>query len=142
MPFTGFAFPSLLLRPAPCFGTRAMVPSQRKENTMTTQTTNNQTTNNQATNNQATANPEITPSGAADKPANRPAFDAVVPLPGENGETNWQKVGAAWAAKGGFNLVLTELPFAPDGKQAIYLRPRQPFNKGAKAELDTSEGHS
>lgn len=60
-----------------------------------------------------------------EKAANRPAFDAVIPVTSENSETTWQKIGAAWASKGGFNLVLTALPFTPDGKQAIYLRPRQ-----------------
>jgi hypothetical protein len=48
-----------------------------------------------------------------------------MPVTDENGATTWQKIGAAWAAKNGFNLVLTELPFTPDGKQTIYLRARQ-----------------
>ena len=86
-------------------------------------------TSNNANQSQDSANPPNAP----DKAANRPAFQAVIPVAGENGETTWRQIGAAWPAKqqNGFNLVLTELPFVPDGKQTIYLRPRQGVQQGA-----------
>jgi hypothetical protein len=72
-------------------------------------------------------NPNTDQANTPDKSANRPTYEALIPVTGENGETSWQKIGAAWTAakQNGFNLVLTELPFVPDGKQTIYLRPRK-----------------
>lgn len=89
------------------------------------------------------SNPNTDQSNATDKPANRPAYEAVIPVTGENGETSWQKIGAAWKApKGnGYNLVLTELPFVPDGKQTIYLRPRQ-GQAAATTDRPTTEATS
>ena len=95
------------------------------------------TTNPTQTN--APSNEQTTP----DKTANRPAFEAIIPLTGENGESTWQKIGAAWKApKGnGYNLVLTELPFTPDGKQTIYLRPRQ-GKAAAPSQAVASDQHT
>lgn len=57
---------------------------------------------------------------------NRPAYDAVILSKSEDHENaTWLKVGAAWKTLDarGLNLVLSELPFSPDGRRAIYLRP-------------------
>lgn len=95
------------------------------------------------TTNPNTTNANTDQSNAPDKATNRPALEAIIPLTGENGEGTWQKIGAAWKApKGnGYNLVLTELPFTPDGKQTIYLRPRQ-GQAAATTDRPTTEAAS